>query len=133
VVNGRPALALSHPIGLVSILADRSIDLTATPDAHFGEGGLSFERILVQSLAGEASAPAGWGASRFSEANIGANRAALPGSWFLVLGSSFFVPLSSFLLPSPHSGFGSLLDAGLREATERLYNVTAGPAVGREF
>ena len=75
--TGELALALSYPVGPVSIFSDHSVDLIATPGAYFGDAGLSFESELAQSLTVEASAHAGWGSARFNEANVGVNRAAL--------------------------------------------------------
>jgi hypothetical protein len=127
--TGELALALSYPVGPVSIFTDHSIDLIAAPGAYFGDAGLSFETELVPSLTLEASAYAGWGSARFNDVNVDVNRAALN-----VGGADFALtwsPGGRFYL-RPHVAFSSLLDAGLREATERPFNVTAGLAVGRE-
>jgi len=128
--TGELALALSYPVGPVSIFSDHSVDMIATPGAYFGDAGLSFESDLVQSLAVEASAYAGWGSARFNEANVGVNRAALN-----VAGIDLTLTWSplGLLYLRPHVAASSLLDAGLREATERPFNVTAGLAIGRDF
>jgi hypothetical protein len=124
------ALALSYPVGPVSIFSDHSVDLIATPGAYFGDAGLNFESELVQGLTVEASAYAGWSSARFNEANVGVNRTTLSvGGTDLALTWS---PGGLFYL-RPHVAFSSLLDAELRAATERPWNVTAGLAVGREF
>jgi len=128
--TGELALALSYPVGPVSIFTDHSVDLIATPGAYFGDAGLSFETELIPNLTVGASAHAGWASARFNEANFEVNHAALN-----VAGADLALtwsPGGRFYL-RPHVAFSSLLDAELRAATERPWNVTAGLAVGREF
>jgi hypothetical protein len=128
--TGELALALSYPVGPVSVFTDHSVDLIATPGAYFGDAGLSFERDLVQNLAVEASASAGWGSARFNEANVGVNRAALNlGGADLALTWS---PGGLFYL-RPHAALSVLLDRELRAAVANPLLITGGLAIGRDF
>ena len=128
--TGELALALSSPVGPVSVFTDHSVDLIATPGAYFGDAGLSFERDLVRSLAVETSASAGWGSARFNEANVGVNRAALDlGRADLALTWS---PGGLFYL-RPHAALSVLLDRELRAAVSNPLLITGGLAIGRDF
>ena len=128
--TGELALALSYPVGPVSIFTDHSVDLIATPGAYFGDAGLSFEIELVPSLTMEASAYAGWGSARFNEANVDVNRAALN-----VTGTDIALtwsPCGLFYL-RPHAGLSVLLDRELRAEVTSPLLIAGGLAVGREF
>jgi hypothetical protein len=128
--TGELALALSYPVGPVSIFTDHSVDLIATAGAYFGDAGLSLERDLVQNLAVEASASAGWGSARFNEPNAGVNRAALNlGGADLALTWS---PGGLFYL-RPHAALSVLLDRELRAAVANPLLITGGLAIGRDF
>lgn len=128
--TGELAVALSYPVGPVSIFTDHSLDLIATPGAYFGDAGLSYERDLVQNLTVEASAFAGWGSALFNEANFGVNRAALNvGGADLALTWS---PGGMFYL-RPHAALSVLLDRELRAAVSSPLLIIGGLAVGREF
>lgn len=128
--TGELALALSYPVGPVSVFTDHSVDLIARPGAYFGDAGLSFESDLVQNLTVEASASAGWGSARFNEANIGVNRAALNvGGADLALTWS---PGGLFYL-RPHAALSVLLDRELRAAVPNPLLITGGLAIGRDF
>ena len=128
--TGELSLALSYPLGPVSVFTDHSVDLVATPGAYFGDAGLSFESDLTQSLAVEASANAGWGLARFNEANFEVNHAALNAAgadlaltWSL--GSLFYL--------RPHAALSVLLDRELRAAVPNPLLITGGLAIGRDF
>jgi hypothetical protein len=128
--TGELALALSYPVGPVSIFTDHSVDLIATPGAYFGDAGLSFESEVVSSLTVEASAYAGWGSARFNEANVDVNRAALN-----VAGTDVALTWSAcglFYL-RPHAALSVILDRELRAAVASPLLIVGGLAVGREF
>lgn len=128
--TGELALALSYPVGPVSIFSDHSVDMVATPGAYFGDAGLSFESDLAQSLAVGASAYAGWGSARFNEANVGVNRAALN-----VAGTGLALtwsPCGLFYL-RPHAALSVLLDRELRAAIPNPLLFTGGLAIGGDF
>jgi hypothetical protein len=128
--TGELALALSCPLGPVSVFTDHSVDLIAAPGAYYGDAGLGFERGLACGLALEASASAGWGSARFNEANIGVNRAALntAGADLALTWS----PGGAFYL-RPHAALSVLLDPELRSAVPSPLLITGGLAVGRDF
>lgn len=128
--TGELALALSYPVGPVSIFSDHSVDVIATPGAYFGDAGLKFETDLAESLALEASARAGWGSARFNEANVGVNHAALnlAGADLALTWS----PGGLFYL-RPHAALSILLDRDLRAAVSSPLLITGGLAVGRGF
>ena len=128
--TGELALALSYPVGPVSIFSDHSVDLMATPGAYFGDAGLSFETEPIPSLTLEASAYAGWGSALFNEANVGVNRAALN-----VAGTDLALtwsPGGLFYL-RPHAALSVLLDRELRAAVSSPLLITGGLAIGRDF
>jgi hypothetical protein len=128
--TGELALALSYPVGPVSVFTDHSIDLIATPGAYFGDAGLSFENDLAQNLTLEASASAGWGSARFNEANLDVNHAALN-----VAGADLALtwsPGGLFYL-RPHAALSVLLDRELRAAVPDPLLITGGLAIGRDF
>ena len=128
--TGELALALSYPVGPVSVLTDHSVDLIAAPGAYFGDAGLSFDTDLTESFALEVSARAGWGSARFNQTNVGVNRAALN-----VAGTDLALtwsPCGLFYL-RPHAALSVLLDRELRAAIPNPLLITGGLAVGREF
>ena len=124
------ALALSYPVGPISIFTNHSVDVIATPGAYFGDAGLCFETELTGNLGLEASACVGWASARFNDANFGVNRAALnvvcadlalnwsPAGWFYL---------------RPHAALSVILDRDLRAAVTNPLLVTGGLAIGREF
>jgi hypothetical protein len=128
--TGELALALSYPVGPVSIFTNHSADLIAAPGAYFGDAGLNYESDLVSSLTVETSAYVGWGSARFNETNLDVNRAALNmGGADLALtwspGGVFYV--------RPHAALSVLLDRELRDAVPNPLLITAGLAIGKEF
>lgn len=128
--TGELAVALSYPVGPISIFTNHSVDVIATPGAYFGDAGLSFEHEFAHDLCVDASARVGWASARFNDANLGVNRAALnmggadlalswsPGGWFYL---------------RPHAALSVLLDPALRAAVTSPLLVTGGLAIGREF
>jgi hypothetical protein len=128
--TGELAVALSYPVGPISIFTNQSVDLIATPGAYFGDAGLSIESELARNLSVEASVRAGWASARFNDANLGVNRAALnmggadlaltwsPGGWFYL---------------RPHGALSVLFDPELRAAVTSPLLITGGLAIGREF
>ena len=128
--TGELALALSYPVGPVSVFTDHLVDPIATPGAYFGDAGLNFETDLIQSLTVEASAYAGWGSARFNEANVGVNRAALN-----VAGTDLALTWSAcgLFYFRPHVALSMLLDRELRAAVPNPLLITGGLAVGRDF
>jgi hypothetical protein len=128
--TGELTLALSHPVGPVSIFTDHSLDLIAAPGAYFGDVGLSYETDLIPGLTAEASAYAGWGSARFNEFSIGVKRAALN-----VAGADLALswsPGGLFYL-RPHAALSVLLDRELRAEVSSTSLIAGGLAVGREF
>jgi hypothetical protein len=128
--TGELALALSYPVGPISLFTDHSVDLIATPGAYFGDAGLSFERDLAQNLTVEASAYAGWGSARFNEANFGVSRAALN-----VAGADLALTWSvcGVFYVRPHTALSVLLDRRLRDEVSSPLLITGGLAIGKEF
>ena len=128
--TGELALALSYPVGPVSVFTDHSVDLIATPGAYFGDAGLSFENDIVPNLTIEASASAGWGSAQFNEANLGVNRAALN-----VAGADLALTWSvcGLFYLRPHAALSVLLDRELRAAVSNPLLITGGLAIGKEF
>ncbi len=128
--TGELALALSYPVGPVSVFTDHSVDLIATPGAYFGDAGLSFETEPIPSLTAEASAYAGWGSARFNDANLDVNRAALD-----VAGADLALTWSvcGLFYLRPHAGLSVLLDRELRAAVPNPLLITGGLALGRDF
>ena len=128
--TGELALALSYPVGPVSVFSNHSLDLMATPGAYFGDAGLSFESEVAQSLTVEASAYAGWASARFNDANFEVNQAALNvGGIDLALCWS---PAGLFYL-RPHAGLSVILDRELRDAVTSPLLIAGGLAIGRDF
>ena len=128
--TGELALALSYPVGPVSVFSDHSLDLIATPGAYYGDAGLSFEGELAENLSVEASAYAGWASARFNDANFEVNRAALNvGGIDLALCWS---PAGLFYL-RPHAGLSVILDRELRDAVTSPLLIAGGLTIGREF
>jgi hypothetical protein len=128
--TGELAVALSYPVGPISIFTNHSVDLIAAPGAYFGDAGLSFENEFARNLSVEASARAGWASARFNDANLGVNRAALnmagadlalswsPGGWFYL---------------RPHAALSVILDRELRAAVASPLLIAGGLAIGRDF
>jgi hypothetical protein len=128
--TGELALALSFPVGPVSVFSDHSVDLMATPGAYYGDAGLSFECEITGNLCVEASAYAGWASARFNDANFEVNEAALNvGGADLALNWS---PAGMFYL-RPHAALNVILDRELRAAVTSPLLITGGLAVGRDF
>jgi hypothetical protein len=128
--TGELTLALSYPVGPVSVLTDHSVDLIATPGAYFGDAELSFDTDLTESLALEVSARAGWGSARFNQTNVGVNRAALN-----VAGTDLALtwsPCGLFYLRS-HAALSVLLNRELRAAIPNPLLITGGLAIGKDF
>jgi hypothetical protein len=127
---GELALALSCPVGPVSLFTDQSVDLIAASGAYFGDAGLSFERDLIRNLALEASASAGWGSARFNAADLGVNRAALN-----TAGVDLALTWSPGGLPylRPHAALSVLLDPESRTAVPSPSLIAGGLAIGRDF
>jgi hypothetical protein len=128
--TGELALALSYPVGPVSLFTDHSVDLIATPGAYFGDAGLSYETEFIPNLTAEASAYAGWGSAVFNDANIGVNRAALN-----VAGTDLALTWSvcGLFYLRPHAALSVLLDRELRDAVPSPLLITGGLAIGRDF
>ena len=128
--TGELAVALSYPVGPISVLTDQSVDLIATPGAYFGDAGLSIENELARNLSVEASLRVGWASARFNDANLGVNRAALNmGGADLALSWS---PGGLFYL-RPHAALSVILDRELRAAVASPLLIAGGLAIGREF
>jgi hypothetical protein len=127
--TGELTLARSYPVGPASVFADHSVDLIATAGAYFDDAGLSSEANLAESLAGAASAHAGWGSARFNEANVRVNRAALS-----LAGADLARTWSpgglSYL--RPHAALNVLFDRELWAAVPNPLLITGGLAVGRD-
>jgi hypothetical protein len=124
------SLNVARPLGPIEAFTDHSLDVVGYPGAYFGDIGLSFEPELTSNLSGSASTSIGWASAQFNDECLGVRRGALNSAE--AEASVTWSPLGLFYL-RPHVAFSSLLDAGLRAATERPWNVTAGLAVGREF
>lgn len=124
------SLNVARPLGPLEVFTDHSLDVVGYPGAYYGDIGLSFERELTSSLSGGASASIGWASAQFNEECLGVRRGALncTEAEASLTWSTFWL-----LYLRPHVAASSLLDAELRAATERPWNVTAGLAVGREF
>jgi hypothetical protein len=120
----------ARPLGPIEVFTDHSLDVVGYPGAYYGDIGLSFEHELASSLSGGASACVGWASAQFNEECLGVRRGALNSAE--AEASLTWSPFELLYL-RPHVAFSSLLDGGLRAATERPWNVAAGLAVGREF
>jgi hypothetical protein len=128
--TGEFALALSYPVGPVSVFSDNSVDLMAVPGAYCGDAGLSFESEFSEDLGVEASARVGWGSARFNNASFEVNHAALNLTGIdLALNWS---PGGLFYL-RPHAALSVILDRDLRAAVTNSLLATGGLAIGREF
>jgi hypothetical protein len=128
--TGEPALALSYPVGPVSVFSDHWVDVIDNPGAYFGDAGLSFEREFARNLSVEASARAGWASARFNNANFGVNRAALNlGGADLALSWS---PGGLFYL-RPHAALSVIPDRELRAAVASPLLIAGGVAIGKGF
>ncbi len=124
------SLNAARPLGPVEVFSDHSLDVVGYPGAYFGDIGLSFAPQLTENLEAGANAYVGWATAQFNEECLGVRRAALN---CVEAGASLTWSPLRLLYLRPHVAASLLLDAGLRAATERPFNLTAGLAVGRDF